>query len=177
MPGLTHDSTKDTDQYVFQPPSPRGDAHGVAFPRGAWGLCAQARGAEEGRLGFCGVAGSGMNAPHRFSPLLVTDLDDGGREGAQVGADAGGPLRAHPGESVHPRCRAVGRLLARAREPIAKMADVFIDHARRSPQRGAAAATLRALASKRMMSWALGHDYKKNLFNCFSLGMYFPWWV
>lgn len=58
-----------------------------------------------------------------------------------------------------------------------KMADVFIDHARRSPQRGAAAATLRALASKRMMSWALGHDYKKNLFNCFSLGMYFPWWV
>ncbi|MFP2956314.1 pyridoxamine 5'-phosphate oxidase family protein [Myxococcus sp. 1LA] len=45
-----------------------------------------------------------------------------------------------------------------------KMSDVFIDHLRRSPQRGAAAATLRALASKRMMSWALELDYKKNLY-------------
>ncbi|AGC43430.1 hypothetical protein MYSTI_02101 [Myxococcus stipitatus DSM 14675] len=45
-----------------------------------------------------------------------------------------------------------------------KMADVFIDHVRRSPQKGVAVATLRALASKRMMSWALEHDYKKNLY-------------
>jgi len=45
-----------------------------------------------------------------------------------------------------------------------KMADVFIDHLRHSPHRGAAATTLRALASKRMMSWALELDYKKNLY-------------
>ncbi|WP_456094093.1 hypothetical protein [Myxococcus guangdongensis] len=45
-----------------------------------------------------------------------------------------------------------------------KMADVFVDHVRRSPQKGAAAATLRALVSRTMLSWALDHDYKKNLY-------------
>ncbi|WP_426733635.1 pyridoxamine 5'-phosphate oxidase family protein [Myxococcus faecalis] len=45
-----------------------------------------------------------------------------------------------------------------------KMADVFVDHVRRSPQKGAAAATVRALVSRRMLSWALDHDYKKNLY-------------
>ena len=50
------------------------------------------------------------------------------------------------------------------RDRLPKMSDVFIDHVRRSPQRGAAAAALRALASKRMMSWAIDLDYKKNLY-------------
>ncbi|AKQ64715.1 Phosphohydrolase (MutT/nudix family protein) [Myxococcus hansupus] len=50
------------------------------------------------------------------------------------------------------------------KERLPKMSDVFIDHVRRSPQRGAAAAALRVLASKRMMSWAIDVDYKKNLY-------------
>ncbi|MCY1035566.1 pyridoxamine 5'-phosphate oxidase family protein [Corallococcus sp. BB11-1] len=49
-------------------------------------------------------------------------------------------------------------------DQLPRMADVFIDHVRQNPQRGAAAATLRALASKRMMSWALTQDYKRNLY-------------
>ena len=49
-------------------------------------------------------------------------------------------------------------------EQLPKMADVFIDHVKRNPQRGVAAAAVRALASKRVMDWALTQDYKKNLY-------------
>ncbi|MBN8470234.1 pyridoxamine 5'-phosphate oxidase family protein [Corallococcus exiguus] len=47
-----------------------------------------------------------------------------------------------------------------------RMADVFIDHVKRSPQRGAAATALRTVASatKGLMGWALDHDYKKGLY-------------
>ncbi|AKT40559.1 pyridoxamine 5'-phosphate oxidase family protein [Chondromyces crocatus] len=42
------------------------------------------------------------------------------------------------------------------------MAHVFIDHVKQNRQRGVAATAVRAIASKRMMSWALSHDYEKN---------------
>jgi len=42
------------------------------------------------------------------------------------------------------------------------MAGVFVDHVKQNSRRGAAAAAIRALASKRVMSWALAHDYEKN---------------
>lgn len=45
-----------------------------------------------------------------------------------------------------------------------KMSDVFVAHVKRSSRKGAAAATVRALVSNRMMSWGLSHDYKKNLY-------------
>ncbi|MCP3168533.1 pyridoxamine 5'-phosphate oxidase family protein [Myxococcus qinghaiensis] len=45
-----------------------------------------------------------------------------------------------------------------------KMSDVFVVHVKRSAQTGAAAATVRALVSKRLMSWGLSQDYKKNLY-------------
>ncbi|MCY1083246.1 pyridoxamine 5'-phosphate oxidase family protein [Archangium lansingense] len=49
-------------------------------------------------------------------------------------------------------------------ERLPRMADVFIDHVKRNSQRGVAATALRALASKRMMNWALTQDYKNNLY-------------
>ncbi|EYF07628.1 Hypothetical protein CAP_8129 [Chondromyces apiculatus DSM 436] len=42
------------------------------------------------------------------------------------------------------------------------MAEVFIDHVKQNRQRGAGAAVVRALASKRVMGWALAKDYEKN---------------
>ncbi|MCW5831441.1 MAG: pyridoxamine 5'-phosphate oxidase family protein [Labilithrix sp.] len=42
------------------------------------------------------------------------------------------------------------------------MAHVFIDHVKLNRERGAAATAVRALASKRVMRWALAHDYETN---------------
>ncbi|MFB1482363.1 pyridoxamine 5'-phosphate oxidase family protein [Corallococcus sp. RDP092CA] len=52
------------------------------------------------------------------------------------------------------------------KEQLPRMADVFIDHVKRSPHRGAAATALRTVASatKGLMGWALDQDYKKGLY-------------
>ncbi|MDI1451121.1 pyridoxamine 5'-phosphate oxidase family protein [Polyangium sp. 6x1] len=52
------------------------------------------------------------------------------------------------------------------RSELPKMTDVFVDHVKQNKQKGLAASTLRALASKTVMGsvmgWALEQDYEKN---------------
>ncbi|MCY1042633.1 pyridoxamine 5'-phosphate oxidase family protein [Corallococcus sp. bb12-1] len=45
-----------------------------------------------------------------------------------------------------------------------RMGEVFVDHVKRSKERGALAAAVRVLSSKRLMSWALNQGYKKTLY-------------
>lgn len=50
------------------------------------------------------------------------------------------------------------------RSQLPDMGEIFTDHVRQSKQRGLAATAVRALANKHLLSKALEHDYKQNLY-------------
>lgn len=75
-------------------------------------------------------------------------------------------LDAHDAGIRRSRALAVGMPWDPARRAAADqlpdMAGVFVDHVKRNERGGVAATAVRALASKRVMRWALANDYEKN---------------